>query len=124
MDTPEASREVSVPPKRRMRSTAEKRRIVEETLVEGASVAAVARAHGVNANLLFNWRRLYLRDQLERCREPKAALVPVTLAERGPAAEPTEVTLTIELSDDCRVRVHGAVDEAQLGAVIRVLRQR
>ncbi len=29
---------------------AEKRRIVEETLQPGASVAQVARAHGVNAN--------------------------------------------------------------------------
>jgi len=28
----------------------EKRRIVEETLVEGASVARVALSHGVNAN--------------------------------------------------------------------------
>jgi hypothetical protein len=35
---------------RRWRSVAEKRRIVELTLVPGASVALVARAHGVNAN--------------------------------------------------------------------------
>jgi transposase-like protein len=34
---------------RRRRSIVEKRRIVEETLVPGASVARVARAHGVNA---------------------------------------------------------------------------
>jgi len=43
--------------KRQHRSIAEKRRIVEETLVEGASVARVARAHGVNANQVFYWRR-------------------------------------------------------------------
>jgi transposase len=42
----------------------EKRRIVEETLIEGASVARVARAHGVNANQVFGWRRLYLAGQL------------------------------------------------------------
>jgi transposase-like protein len=37
-------REALVAPQRRQRSSAEKRRIVEETLVEGASVARVARA--------------------------------------------------------------------------------
>jgi transposase-like protein len=31
----------------------EKGRIVDETLVEGASVAKVVRAHGVNANQVF-----------------------------------------------------------------------
>ena len=35
----------------------EKRRIVEETLAEEASVA---RAHGGNANEVFCWRKLYL----------------------------------------------------------------
>ena len=49
-------RESAVVLKRQRRSIAEKRRIVEETLVEGASVARVARAHGVNANQVFYWR--------------------------------------------------------------------
>ena len=40
-------------PQRQQRSIAEKRRIVEETLVEGASVARVARVHGINANQVF-----------------------------------------------------------------------
>ena len=43
-------------------SITEKRRIVEETLVEGASEARIARAHGVNANQVFGWRRLYLAE--------------------------------------------------------------
>ena len=42
------------------RSIAEKRRIVEETLVEGASVARVARARGVNANQVFEWRSTFV----------------------------------------------------------------
>lgn len=45
--------------KRRYRSTEERRRIVEETLVPGTSVAIVARAHSVNANQVFEWRKLY-----------------------------------------------------------------
>jgi len=35
----------------------EKRRIVEESLVTGASMAEVARRHDLNANQLFTWRR-------------------------------------------------------------------
>jgi transposase len=42
---------------RRAWSEAEKRLIVEEALVPGASVAEVARRHGANANLVFTWRR-------------------------------------------------------------------
>ena len=38
---------------RLLRTNKEKRRIVPEALVPGASVAALARKHGVNANLLF-----------------------------------------------------------------------
>jgi transposase len=51
-------------PKRRRRSIQERRRMVEETLAPGASVARVARAHGVNANQVFSWRRLYQRGML------------------------------------------------------------
>jgi transposase len=43
---------------RRAWSEEEKRRIVEEALVPGASVAEVARRHGANANLVFTWRRM------------------------------------------------------------------
>jgi len=53
-----------VPPKRRYLELEQKQRIVEETLAEGASVAQIARLHGVTANLVFNWRRLYRAGQL------------------------------------------------------------
>ncbi len=58
---------------RQRRSIAEKRRIVEETLVEGASVARVARAHGINANQVFGWRRLYLAGRLSDVTECSAS---------------------------------------------------
>ena len=70
MDTSEQAavisrnKEVSVAPLRQRRSIAERRRIVEETLAPGASVARGARAHGINANQVFGWRRLYLPDDL------------------------------------------------------------
>src|SRR5215469_16995953 len=53
-----------IPPKRQYRKLEEKRRIVEETLAEGASVSRIARAHGVNTNLVFNWCRLYRAGRL------------------------------------------------------------
>ncbi len=42
---------------RRSWSRDEKRRIVDETFCRGSSVADVARRHGLNANLVFNWRK-------------------------------------------------------------------
>jgi len=67
-----------VPTKRQYRSLGEKQRIVGEALAEGASVARVARAHGVNANLVFNWCRLYRAGRLGRRSEAK--LLPVRVA--------------------------------------------
>ena len=43
--------------KRLSRSVAERQRIVDAALAPGASVAGVARANGVNANLVFKWIR-------------------------------------------------------------------
>ena len=42
--------------KRRSYAKAFKRRVVAETLEPGASVAEVARRHGLNANMVFMWR--------------------------------------------------------------------
>ena len=50
---------------RQFRTTEEKRLIVEATRRAGVSVAAVAQAHGVNANQVFYWRKLYAAGQLE-----------------------------------------------------------
>ena len=44
---------------RRHLPPAEKRRIVELTLGEGASALAIAREHGVHPNSLHQWKTLY-----------------------------------------------------------------
>src|SRR6201982_4277697 len=64
--------------KRQYRTLEEKQRIVGKGLDEGASVARVARAHGVNANLVFNWCRLYRAGRLRRRSEAKLLPVRVT----------------------------------------------
>jgi len=53
---------------RRFRTVSEKRRIAELTFEPGASVALVARAHGVNANQVFKWRRALKRGELNGSR--------------------------------------------------------
>ena len=64
------------PALRRVRRTnEEKRRIAAEAMLPGASVAALGRKHGVNANL---GRRLPKRGLLDHCREP-VSLLPVTV---------------------------------------------
>ena len=62
---PVTSRKALPERKRHHRSPELKRQIVEETLAPGASVARVARAHGVNANQVFGWRRQYHQGLLE-----------------------------------------------------------
>ena len=44
--------------RRRRWRTQDKLRMIEETLLPGESISAVARHHGVAPNLLYRWRRL------------------------------------------------------------------
>jgi transposase len=121
----------SVAAQRQRRSIAEKRRIVEETLAAGASVARVARGHGINANQVFGWRRLYLAGRLG---EQKAAmkLLPVRVSESLPAPLPVErsgadfpkphsSTIHIELRR-AQVRIEGSADPALVRVLLECLR--
>ena len=45
--------------KRRHYSEAFKRQVLSEASAAGVSVSSVARRHGLNANLIFNWRRRF-----------------------------------------------------------------
>ena len=65
--------------KRWRRSLEEKRRIVEETLESGASVARVARRHAVNANQVFYWRKQYREGRLGKGRSSN--LLPVAVSD-------------------------------------------
>jgi transposase len=67
-------------PVRRWRTVSEKRRIAELTLEPGASVALVARAHGVNANQVFKWRRALTRGELSEPAAASTSLLPVVVA--------------------------------------------
>src|SRR5688572_28384977 len=126
---------------RRMRTLEEKLAIVKEAGQPGASVALVARKHGVNANLVFGWLRLHRRGLLENRRHGKPApllpvkivtptltptertsLPPETKRSRGPSSGDTapEAMLELVLSDGTRVRLYG---EAQRAVLERILNQ-
>ena len=116
--------------RRQRRSIAEKRRIVEETLVEGASVARVARGHGINANQVFGWRRLYRAGRLGE-RKPAMKLLPVRVSEslpvplpvRGSAdfSKPQPGMIHIELRQ-AQVRIEGSADPALVRVLLECLR--
>jgi transposase len=120
--------------KRRRRSVAERRRVVEETLAAGASVARVARAHGVNANQVFHWRRLYQRGLLGGKVQPAAGLLPVKVSESvettamvarscaDTTATSTKATnsIQIELAKG-RVWIEGRADVEMLRVVLEYL---
>src|SRR6184192_734873 len=75
-------------PKRQYRTIQEKRQIVEETLAEGASVARIARVHGINANQVFGWRKLYLAGRLGGASRT-IKLLPVQVSESSPSLAAT-----------------------------------
>ena len=79
-------------PKRQRRSIAEKRRIVELVMQPGASIARVAREHGVNANMVHYWRKLYRQGRLGENKTNSVRLLPVSLSEAAAAAIVEPVT--------------------------------
>jgi len=111
--------------KHQRRPIQERRAIVEETLLPGASVSRVARRHDVNANQVFHWRKLYREGQLGS--DVAAQLLPVKIAnDRCSEAVPEENflarsgTLEIKLSKGT-LRIAGTIDVAALRAAIECL---
>ncbi len=122
MDTSAERTSPAASAKRQHRSVAEKRRVVEETLIEGASVARVARAHGVNANQVFHWRRLYRAGRLGST-PARVKLLPVSVeGPCAPVAEPPAAgTIHIKLGHT-QIRIEGTPDAALLRVVLESLR--
>jgi transposase len=106
--------------KRRYRSKQERRAVVEETLRPGASVAVIARRHGVNANQVFQWRKLYREGRLDLA-AAASQLVPVRIAEvigdERPPARSCTGTILVEVGR-ARIRIDGSVDTEALRLVL------
>jgi transposase len=109
--------------KRKYRSKEERRRIAEETLAPGASVAVIARAHGVNANQVFQWRKLYHEGRLGSA-TTSTQLIPVRIADvvsqdMRPAVSASGA-IHIEMGK-VRLRVEGKVDPECLRLILEQL---
>ena len=108
------------------RSKQERRAIVEETLKPGASVSLVARAHDVNANQVFGWRKLYREGRLD-VPETSGALVRVKIADavkrlRVSAHRKTKPTGIIDIDlGHARIRIEGAADPDCVRAAVEGL---
>jgi transposase len=124
VDTPSQLHQVGAPVrKNRWRTKAERRAIVEETLLPDASVSRVARRHDVNTNQLFRWRKLYRHGLLGTT--TNFLPVRVALEQRGEAVQKSDFiaqpgSMEIKLSKGT-LRICGTVDVLALRAVIECL---
>jgi len=98
----------------------------------GASVALVARAHGVNANQVFAWRRAFKIGELAEPAAPAADLLPVTVsarceAEIGESAaeqqRATVGTIHIEFPGRALISVESGADPVLLRSILESLRK-
>jgi transposase len=111
--------------KQRRRTIKERRDIVEETLIPGASVAKVARRHEVNANQVFYWRKLYREGRLGI--SIATPLLPVKVKTERPTKafkdnDPIFSSGTMEIKlPRGTLRIAGSVDVLALRAVLECL---
>ena len=111
--------------------------VVRQCGAPGVSVAGIALAHGINANLVRRWIVRYQRSPAGSI-APQASLLPVTIQAATPALEAAGEdcsgvaarrkhtgTATIELElYGARIHLHGGVDEQALRSVLDVLSKR
>ena len=114
--------------RRRFWSSDEKRRMVAESFAPGASVSKAAQRYGVNANLLFTWRRRDARSAASGGVEA-VELLPVRVEDEralaAPVAAPGPVgRMEIVLAAGERILVGVDVDAAALARVVKALSRR
>jgi len=93
---------------RRNHSAALKAQILAECAVPGASVARVAMAHGINANIVHGWRKLARAQGMAPASAPVATTV----------VAPTFVPLAIKAMPSADDRIHLEVRRGALSMTI------
>jgi len=112
--------------------------IVKQCSAPEASVAAIAMAHRINANLVRRWIVRHRRELTAAVVEPRATMLPVVLATAtampcahaddlvdasAKRSRPVAATIEIELYG-ARIHLRGGVDAQALRSVLDVLAQR
>jgi transposase-like protein len=122
---------------RRRLPLSEKRRLVELTLHDGASIHSVAREQGVNRNSLYQWQALYRAGKLNaeraprtRAVAPRATFLPVTIAAAGrplqaPGTQSSASSIVqLMLASGATLRIEtGTLDAGLICALVAELRQ-
>jgi transposase len=117
--------------RRRRWSATEKARLVAAMNEPGAMVTEIARREGVDASLLYRWRRQFAAEQ------EAPAFVPVRVSagvnETASMTAPLDVpppmsarssSITIAFGEQVRMTIEGAPDSATLAKVIGALTAR
>lgn len=92
------------------------------------NVARLAREHGINDNLLFNWRHQYKRGKLNRVDNLPAELLPVSIV--PPPVAPAPMTAPSPADVPCcevelpggTIKLHGTVTPALLQVLLSELK--
>ena len=119
---------------KRFFSKEHKRAVIERCLAPGASVAGVALAHGLNANLVRRWIDRHRTRSAKASRTTKLVQVkvspqphePLSLSDdakpqaRGSTASSSTGSIEIEIAG-ARLLLRGAVDVEQLRLVLEML---
>lgn len=95
-----------------------KRQVVQASLAPGTSVAALALQHGINANQVWAWRKLYKEGRLDAS-GPRLLAVDVIGTEPTKASSAGQLEITIGAARLC---VSGSVDPLMLKTAIAALR--
>jgi transposase len=120
---------------RRQHDRSFKTELIRQSLEPGASVSAIALQNGINANLLFKWRREERR--MTRPAAEPTVLLPVCVRPSTQLGEATSTLMSAATSASrasrasvieleiagAQLRLRGGVDEAILASVLRALRQ-
>ena len=117
--------------RRRRWSAAEKVRLVAAMDEPGSVVSEIARSEGVDASLLYRWRRQFAAEQ------GAPAFVPVRVSggvnetasmisplDVPPAMSAPSSSITIAFGEQVRMTIEGAPDSATLAKVIGALKAR
>ena len=110
-------------PKRRTYSAEFKELLVKEAESSGRSIASIAREHGINQNLLHNWKRQYQRAHaqpdtlpgaINSPHDPNPHFIPIHLEPEGAHLGSASVIKNIKLQTTSRASGTISLNIAQI----------
>ena len=122
--------EVITVERRRRWSWADKQQIVDETLMPGASISAVARRYGLHPSQLFAWRKAVREEGLTEVAGSSSVdhgFMPVVVTGGSPFPQAGALAcgrMEIALVSGRRIVVDASVDAEALDRVVTVLERR